>query len=94
MVVEIKDKESKPDSDYDLENNEKREIIDAYPTAIVMTTTIQPKEPADPEEGECLFHSNMWVKATPLHFIFDRGSCWREFDQTRVLLRLPTKGTM
>jgi hypothetical protein len=39
-----------------------------------MTTTIQPEEPEDPEEGECLFHSQMWVKGTPLHFIVDRGS--------------------
>jgi hypothetical protein len=39
-----------------------------------MTTTIQPEEPTDPEEGERLFHSQMWVKGTPLHFIVDSGS--------------------
>jgi hypothetical protein len=39
-----------------------------------VTTTIQLKEPTDPEEGEHLFHSKMWVKGTPLHFIIDRGS--------------------
>jgi hypothetical protein len=39
-----------------------------------MTATIQPKEPTDPEEGERLFHSQMWVKGAPLHFIVDRGS--------------------
>jgi hypothetical protein len=39
-----------------------------------MTTTIQPEELTDPEEGECLFHSQMWVKGTPLHFIVDSGS--------------------
>jgi hypothetical protein len=39
-----------------------------------MTATIQPKEPTDPEEGERLFHSQMWVKGTPLHFIVDSGS--------------------
>jgi hypothetical protein len=50
------------------------QIIDADPTAIVVTTTIQPEEPTDPEEGECLFHSQMWVKGTPLHFIVDSGS--------------------
>jgi hypothetical protein len=38
-----------------------------------MATTIQLEEPEDPEEGECLFHSQMWVKGTPLHFIFDSG---------------------
>jgi hypothetical protein len=26
------------------------------------------------EEGERLFHSQMWVKGTPLHFIVDSGS--------------------
>jgi hypothetical protein len=39
-----------------------------------VTTTIQPKEPIDPEEGECLFHSHMWVKGTLFHFIVDGGS--------------------
>jgi hypothetical protein len=52
----------------------KRRIIDADPTAIIATATIQPEEPTDPEEGEHLFHSQMWVKGTPLHFIVDRGS--------------------
>jgi hypothetical protein len=44
------------------------------PTTIVATATIQPEEPTDPEEGEHLFHSQMWVKGTPLHFIVDSGS--------------------
>jgi hypothetical protein len=74
LVVEIKDKEPNPDSESDSENTGKRQIIDADPTAIVATTTIQPEEPTDPEEGECLFHSQMWVKGTPLHFIVDSGS--------------------
>jgi hypothetical protein len=39
-----------------------------------VTTAIQPEEPTDHEEGECLFHSQMWVKGTPLHFIVDSGS--------------------
>jgi hypothetical protein len=64
LVAEIKDKESNPDSESDPENNEKRQIIDADPTATVTTATIQPEEPTDPEEGECLFHSQMWVKGT------------------------------
>jgi hypothetical protein len=38
------------------------------------TTKIHPGEPDEPEEGECLFHSQMWVKGTPLHFIIDSGS--------------------
>jgi hypothetical protein len=60
------------ESDY--ENTGKRQIIDADPTAIVATATIQLEEPIDPEEGEHLFHSQMWVKGTPLHFIVDSGS--------------------
>jgi hypothetical protein len=73
-VAEIKDKEPNPDSESDSENTGKGQIIDADPTAIVMTATIQPEEPTDPEEGERLFHSQMWVKGTPLHFIVDSGS--------------------
>jgi hypothetical protein len=73
-VAEIKDKDLNPDSESDSENTGKRQIIDTDPTAIVVTATIQPEEPTDPEEGECLFHSQMWVKGTPLHFIVDSGS--------------------
>jgi hypothetical protein len=73
LVVEVKDTEMKPDSESDLENIEKKQIIDAYPTAIVATTTIQPEELVYPEEGERLFHSNMWAKGTPLDFIVDNG---------------------
>ena len=73
-MVEIKEKESNPDSEFDSENIGKGQIIDAEPTAIVTITTIQPEEPTDLEEGERLFHSQMWVKGTPLHFIVDSGS--------------------
>jgi hypothetical protein len=74
LVVEIKDKEPNPNSESDFENTGKGQIIDADPTAIVVITVIQPEEPTDPEEGERLFHSQMWVKETPLHFIVDSGS--------------------
>jgi hypothetical protein len=73
-VAEIKDKEMNPDSKTDSKNTGKRQIIDADPTAIVATTTIQPKNQIDPEEGEHIFLSQMWVKGTLLHFIFDSGS--------------------
>jgi hypothetical protein len=73
-VDEIKDKDLNPDLESDSENTGKGKIIDAYPTAIVVTATIQPEEPTDPEEGEHLFHSQIWVKGTPLHFIVDSGS--------------------
>jgi hypothetical protein len=50
-VVELKEIEPNPNSDSDLDNNKRRQIIDADPTATVATTTIQPKEPEDLEEG-------------------------------------------
>jgi hypothetical protein len=56
-VAEIKDKEPNPDLESNSENNGKRQIIDADPTTIVAAATIQPEEPTDPKEGECLFHS-------------------------------------
>jgi hypothetical protein len=74
LVAEIIDKESNPDSEYDSENTGKRQIIDADPTANVVTAAIQPEEPTDPEEGEHLFNSQMWVKGTRLHFIVDSES--------------------
>jgi hypothetical protein len=48
-VSEIKDKESNLDSESDSENTSRRQIIDAKPTVIVTTTTIQPEEPTDPK---------------------------------------------
>ena len=63
--------EPNPDSEFDYENTGKGQIIEIDPTAIVATTTIQPEEPRDLEEGEGLFHSQMWVKGTPLHCIVD-----------------------
>jgi hypothetical protein len=56
-VTEIKDKESNPDSKSYSKNTNRRQIIDTDPTTIVVTATIQPEEPTDPEEGEGLFHS-------------------------------------
>jgi hypothetical protein len=91
MVVEVKDKEPNPDSKSYLENIENRQIIDADPTANVTTATIQPEEPIDPEEGECLFHSQTWVKGTPLHFIVDNSSQKNLISAKVVkLLRLST----
>jgi hypothetical protein len=74
LVAEIKDKETNLDSESDSENTDRRQIIDVDPTGIVTTTTIQPEESTDPKEGERLFHSHMWVKGTPLHFIVDSKS--------------------
>jgi hypothetical protein len=41
---------------------------------MVATTKVRPSEPEEPEEGECLFHSQMWVKGALIHFIVDNGS--------------------
>jgi hypothetical protein len=57
LVADIKDKEPNHDSKSDSKNTSKILIIDADPTAIVATTTIQPEEPTNPEEGEHIFHS-------------------------------------
>jgi hypothetical protein len=73
-VAEIKDKELNPNSESDSKNTGKRQIIDVDPTVIVRTAAIQLEEPTDPEEGERIFHSHMWVKGTPLHFIVDSRS--------------------
>jgi hypothetical protein len=73
-MAEVKGTNPNTDSESDPKNIENKNIINADPTATVVTTTIQPEEPIDPEEGECLFHSQMWVKGTPLHFIVDNDS--------------------
>jgi hypothetical protein len=73
-VVKIKDKEPNHDSESNSENTDRIHIIDVDPIAIVAATTIQLEEPTDPEVGEHFFHSQMWVKGTPLHFIIDSGS--------------------
>jgi hypothetical protein len=73
-VAKVKAFESNAGYDSELEPERGRQIIDAEPNATIDTTKLQPGEPNEPEEGECLFHSQMWVKGTPLHFIVDRGS--------------------
>jgi hypothetical protein len=74
LVAEVKASESDVGSDSESEPERGRWIIDVEPSATVATTKLQPNEPDEPEEGECLFHSQMWVKGTPLHFIVDSGS--------------------
>ena len=56
------------DSESELEKgNEKgKQIIDVEPNTTVATTKIQKEEPEDPEEEERLFHSQMWVKGSPV----------------------------
>jgi hypothetical protein len=86
-VIEIKEKDLNPDSESNSKNNGRIQIIDADPTYTVATTIIQPEEPVDPEEGEHLFHSQMWVKGTPMHFIVDSGS-QKKLISTEVIKHL------
>jgi hypothetical protein len=74
LVVEVKASKSDADSDSESEPEKGRQIIDAEPNATIATTKLQHGEPDEPEEGQRLFHSQMWVKGTPLHFIIDCGS--------------------
>jgi hypothetical protein len=73
-VAEVKASESDAGSDSESEPKRGRWIIDVEPSATIATTKLQPGELDEPEEGERLFHSQMWVKGTPLHFIIDSGS--------------------
>jgi hypothetical protein len=61
-VAEVKASESDAGSDSESELERGRQIIDMEPSATVATTKLHPGEPDEPEEGERLFHSQMWVK--------------------------------
>jgi hypothetical protein len=90
-VAEVKASELDAGSDSELEQKRGRRIIDAEPSATIATTKLQHGEPDEPKEGECLFHSHMRVKGTPLHFIVDSGS-QKNLISTEVIkhLALPT----
>jgi hypothetical protein len=66
-------KASESEADLDSESNPEggKRIIIVEPNAMVSTTKVWPNEP---KEGECLFHSQMWVKGALIHFIVDNGS--------------------
>jgi hypothetical protein len=72
-VVEVKASKSNEGLEFESEIEKWRQIIEMEPNTIVSTTKIHPTEPFELEEGEHLFHSQMWVKGTPLHFLVDRG---------------------
>jgi hypothetical protein len=73
-VAKVKGSESDVDSDFEPKPERGRQIIDTEPNATIATTKLQPSELDEPEEGEHLFHSQMWVKYTLLHFIVDSDS--------------------
>jgi hypothetical protein len=70
----MKAPESDPGSESESETDHGRKIIEAEPNVTISTTKMQPDDPEETEEGECLFHSQMWVQGKPLHFIVDSGS--------------------
>jgi hypothetical protein len=78
LVAEMRAFESDACSDTESEpqkgNDIGKQISNVEPNATVSTTKIQKEELEDPEEEECLFHCQMWVKGSSLQFIFDNGS--------------------
>jgi hypothetical protein len=73
-VAEVKAYESYVGSNSESELEKGRRIIETEPSATVSTTKIHPDELDELKEGERLFHSQMWMKGTQLHFIIDSGS--------------------
>ena len=92
LVAKVKASES--DVGYDFESELERGIwiIDMKPSATIATTKLQPGEPDDPEEGERLFHSQMWVKGTSLNLIVDSGS-HKNLISVEVVKRLALQTT-
>jgi hypothetical protein len=90
-MAEMKDSESEADSDFESNPEGEKWIINAKPSATVATTKVWPSELEEPEEGERLFHSQMWVKGAPIHFIVDSGS-QNNLISTEVIkhMNLPT----
>jgi hypothetical protein len=74
LLTEVKASESDAGSYFESEPKKGRRIIDMELSSTVATTKLQPGELDEPEECERLFHSQMWVKGTSLHFIVDSGS--------------------
>jgi hypothetical protein len=70
LVAKLKAFKSDACSEFELEpdkgNDRGKKIIDVDSNATIATMKIQKEEPEDPEEVECLFHSKMWVKGSPL----------------------------
>ena len=73
-MADLKDFESEGDSNFESKPEGGKNIIDAEQSATITTTKVRPSKLEELEEGECLFHSQMWVKVSMIHFIIDRGS--------------------
>jgi hypothetical protein len=74
LMANLKASESKVDSDSESNPEGGKPIINFEPNSTVATTKFLPSEPEELEEGELLFHSQMWVKGALIHFIVDSGS--------------------
>ena len=74
LVAEMRASEADACSDSKSKPEKGKHIIDAERNATVAIAKIQKEEPEDPEEAERLFHSQMWVKGSPLWFIVENGS--------------------
>jgi hypothetical protein len=71
LMTKLKASVSEVDS-YSKSNREGgKHIINVETNAMIATTKVRPREP---EEGECLFHSQMLVKGASIHFIVDNGN--------------------
>jgi len=73
-VAELKASELEVDSDSESNPEGGKMIIDDVPNATITTTKVWPSKPEEPEEGERLVHSQMWIKGALLHFIFNSDS--------------------
>jgi hypothetical protein len=86
-LVELKEKESDPESFSDSDMDKGNHIINVELIATISTTNVQPDKSEEIEEGEHLFHSHMWVKGNPLHYIVENGS-QNNMILTNVIKRL------
>jgi hypothetical protein len=74
LMTELKASESEADSDSESNHEGGKQIINVEPSVTITTTKVQLSKLEEPEEGEHLFHSQMWVNGAPLHFIVNSGS--------------------
>ena len=57
-----------------MDDDKGKKLIYVEPSATIATTKLQREELEDLEEGEHLFHSQIWVKVSPLQFLVDSRS--------------------
>jgi hypothetical protein len=73
-VAELKASELEADSNSESNPEGGKWIIDVETSATITTTKFLPSEPKEPEEGEHIFHSQMWGKGAIIHFIVENSS--------------------